>query len=134
MSKDRAIKVLVAKPGLDGHNRGARIMTLGLRDEGMDVTYTGLRRTPEQIVDRALEKKADVIGLSILSGAHKTLLPRVVELAREKGLGNTLIIAGGAIPDEDIPFLQEKGIRAVFGPGTSIREVADYIRQNVKNN
>ena len=134
MSKDRAIKVLVAKPGLDGHNRGARVMTLGLRDEGMDVTYTGLRRTPEQIVDRALEKNVDVIGLSILSGAHKTLLPRVVELAKEKGLDKTLIIAGGAIPDEDIPFLQEKGIKAVFGPGTSIKEVADYIRQNVKNN
>jgi len=134
MSKDRAIKVLVAKPGLDGHNRGARIMTLGLRDEGMDVTYTGLRRTPEQIVDRALEKQVDVIGLSILSGAHKTLLPRVAELAREKGLGNTLIIAGGTIPEEDIPFLQEKGISAVFGAGTSVREVADYIRQNVKNN
>jgi len=134
MSKNRAIKVLVAKPGLDGHNRGARVMTLGLRDEGMDVTYTGLRRTPEQIVDRALEKNVDVIGLSILSGAHKTLLPRVVELAKEKGLDKTLIIAGGAIPDEDIPFLQEKGIKAVFGPGTSIKEVADYIRQNVKNN
>lgn len=134
MSKERTIKVLVAKPGLDGHNRGARVMTLGLRDEGMDVTYTGLRRTPEQIVDRALEKNVDVIGLSILSGAHKTLLPRVVEAAKEKGLDKTLIIAGGAIPDEDIPFLQEKGIKAVFGPGTSIKEVADYIRQNVKNN
>ena len=134
MTKDRTIKVLVAKPGLDGHNRGARILTLGLRDEGMDVTYTGLRRTPEQIVDRALEKDVDVIGLSILSGAHKTLLPRVVELAKEKGLDKTLIIAGGTIPDEDIPFLQEKGIKAVFGPGTSLKEVADYIRQNVKNN
>jgi len=134
MSKNKTIKVLIAKPGLDGHNRGARILTLGLRDEGMEVTYTGLRRTPEQIVDRALEKNVDVIGLSILSGAHKTLLPRVVELAKEKGLGNTLIIAGGAIPEEDTPFLQEKGIHAVFGPGSSIKEVADYIRQNVKNN
>ena len=134
MSKDRAIKVLVAKPGLDGHSRGARIMTLGLRDEGMDVTYTGLRCTPEQIVDRALKENVDVIGLSILSGAHKTLLPRVVELARGKGLGNTLIIAGGAIPEEDIPFLQEKGISAVFSHGTSVREVADYIRQHAKNN
>ena len=101
MSKDKAIKVLIAKPGLDGHNRGARMLTLALRDEGMDVTYTGLRRTPEQIIERALEKKVDVIGLSILSGAHKPLLPRVVDLAREKGLGNTLIIAGGSIPDED---------------------------------
>ena len=132
MSKGRAIKVLIAKPGLDGHNRGARMLTLALRDEGMDVTYTGLRRSPEQILDRALEKKADVIGLSILSGAHKTLLPRVVDLAREKGLGNTLIIAGGSIPEEDIPFLKEKGIKAVFGPGSTVREIADYIRQNVK--
>ncbi len=133
MSKDKKIKVLIAKPGLDGHNRGAKIMTLGLRDEGMDVAYTGLRRTPEQIVARALEEKADVIGLSILSGAHKALLPIVVELARAKGLGGTLIIAGGSIPDEDIPFLQEKGINAIFGPGSSIKEIADYIRQNVKN-
>jgi len=132
MSKGRAIKVLIAKPGLDGHNRGARMLTLALRDEGMDVTYTGLRRTPEQIVDRALEKKVDVIGLSILSGAHKTLLPRVVEAAKEKGLDKTLIIAGGAIPDEDIPFLKEKGIKAIFGPGSTVREIADYIRQNVK--
>ena len=132
MSKDRPIKVLIAKPGLDGHNRGARVLTLGLRDDGMDVIYTGLRRTPEQIVDRALEEKADVIGLSILSGAHNTLLPRIVELAGQKGLGSTLIIAGGAIPEEDVPFLQEKGIRAVFGPGSTIKEIADYIRQGVK--
>lgn len=132
MSKGKAIKVLIAKPGLDGHNRGARIMTLGLRDEGMDVVYTGLRRTPEQIVEQAIEKKVDVIGLSILSGAHNTLLPRVAELARKKGLGDTLIVAGGSIPEEDIPFLKEKGIGAVFGSGSSIKEIADYIRQNVK--
>ncbi len=132
MSKGKAIKVLIAKPGLDGHNRGARIMTLGLRDEGMDVVYTGLRRTPEQIVEQAMEKKVDVIGLSILSGAHNTLLPRVAELAKKKGLGDTLIVAGGSIPEEDIPFLKEKGIGAVFGSGSSIKEIADYIRQNVK--
>lgn len=132
MSKGKAIKVLIAKPGLDGHNRGARIMTLGLRDEGMDVVYTGLRRTPEQIVEQAIEKKVDVIGLSILSGAHNTLLPRVAELAKKKGLGDTLIVAGGSIPEEDIPFLKEKGIEAVFGSGSSIKEIADYIRQNVK--
>jgi methylmalonyl-CoA mutase C-terminal domain/subunit len=133
MTSEREIKVLVAKPGLDGHNRGARILTLGLRDEGMDVIYTGLRKTPEEIVDRAVNDKVDVIGLSILSGAHKTLLPRVVELAKKKGLDKVLIIAGGAIPEEDIPFLKEHGVIAVFTPGTTIREVADYIRQNVKS-
>jgi len=133
MTKERAIKVLVAKPGLDGHNRGARILTLGLRDEGMDVIYTGLRKTPEEIVDRAAKGNVDVIGLSILSGAHNTLLPRVVELAKEKGLDWVLIIAGGAIPKEDVPFLQEKGISAVFSSGTAIKQVADYIRQNVKS-
>lgn len=132
MTSKKVIKVLVAKPGLDGHNRGARILTLGLRDEGMDVIYTGLRKTPEEIVDRAANEKVDVIGLSILSGAHKTLLPRVVELAKKKGL-KVLIIAGGAIPEEDVPFLKEHGVIAVFTPGTTIREVADYIRQNVKS-
>ena len=133
MTSERTIKVLVAKPGLDGHNRGARILTLGLRDEGMDVTYTGLRKTAEEIVDRAAKENVDVIGLSILSGAHKTLLPRVVELAKKKGLDKVLIIAGGAIPEEDVPFLKEHGVIAVFTPGTTIREVADYIRQNVKS-
>lgn len=132
MTKDRQIRVLIAKPGLDGHNRGARILTLGLRDEGMIVTYTGLRKTPEEIVDRAIKEDVDVIGLSILSGAHNTLLPRVVELAKERGMDKVLIIAGGAIPAKDIPFLKEKGIRAVFGPGSTIKEIADYIRQNVK--
>jgi len=133
MSKEKPIKVLIAKPGLDGHNRGARILTLGLRDEGMEVIYTGLRKTPEEIVDRAARENVDVIGLSILSGAHNTLLPKVVELAKGKGLDRVVIIAGGAIPKEDVPFLQEKGIRAVFGSGATIKQVADYIRQNVKS-
>ena len=133
MTREKPIKVLIAKPGLDGHNRGARILTLGLRDEGMEVIYTGLRKTPEEIVDRAAQEKVDVIGLSILSGAHNTLLPRVVELAKEKGLDRVLIVAGGAIPKEDVPFLQEKGIKAVFGPGATVKQVADYIRQNVKS-
>ncbi|GAH94770.1 unnamed protein product, partial [marine sediment metagenome] len=124
MTKEKPIRVLIAKPGLDGHTRGARILTLGLRDEGMDVIYTGLRKTPEEIVGRAVKEKADVIGLSILSGAHNTLLPKVVELAKEKGLDRVLIIAGGAIPKEDVPILQEKGISAVFGPGTAIKQVA----------
>lgn len=128
------IKVLIAKPGLDGHSRGARILTLGLRDEGMDVVYTGLRKTPEEIIDWAIKEKADVIGLSILSGAHSTLLPRVVEVAKKKGLGNVPIIAGGSIPEADVPFLKDKGIKAVFGPGSTIKEIADYIRQNVKAN
>ena len=132
MSKNNKIKVLIAKPGLDGHSRGARMLTLALREEEMDVTYTGLRRTPEQIVDEAIEKKVDVIGLSILSGAHKTLLPTVVELARKRGLDKVLIIAGGSIQEEDVPFLKEKGIQAVFLPGSSTKEIADYIRQNVK--
>ncbi len=133
MKKDRAIRVLIAKPGLDGHNRGARMLTLGLRDEGMEVIYTGLRKSPQEIVNAALQESVDVIGLSILSGAHNSLLPRVVDLAREKGMDDILVIAGGAIPDEDIPFLQERGIRAIFGPGSTIRQIADYIRQNVKS-
>lgn len=133
MTREKPIKVLIAKPGLDGHTRGARILTLGLRDEGMEVIYTGLRKTPEEIADKAAKESVDVIGLSILSGAHNTLLPKVVELAREKGLDQVLIIAGGAIPKEDVPILQEKGISAVFGPGTAIKQVADYIRQNVKS-
>ena len=133
MTREKAIRVLIAKPGLDGHNRGARILTLGLRDEGMNVIYTGLRKTPEEIVDRAAKEKVDVIGLSILSGAHNTLLPKVVELAKEKGLDRVLIVAGGAIPKEDAPFLQERGISAVFGSGTTVKQVADYIRQNVKS-
>ena len=133
MSKEEKIKVLIAKPGLDGHSRGARMLTLALRDEGMNSTYTGLRRTPEQIVDQALKEEVDVIGLSILSGAHKEILPRVVELARKQGLSKVLIIAGGSIPEEDVPFLKDKGIQAVFAPGSSIKEIADYIRQNAKN-
>lgn len=132
MTNDRPIRVLIAKPGLDGHSRGARILTLGLRDEGMSVTYTGLRKSPEEIVDRALKENVDVMALSILSGAHNTLLPRVAELAKEKGMDRVLIIGGGAIPEEDIPFLQEKSISAIFGPGSTIKEIADYIRQNVK--
>lgn len=133
MAREKPIKVLIAKPGLDGHNRGARILTLGLRDEGMEVIYTGLRKTAEEIVDRAAKEKVDVIGLSILSGAHNTVLPKVVELAKERALDRVLIIAGGSIPKEDVPFLQEKGINAVFGSGTTVKQVADYILQNVKS-
>ena len=131
MAKARVIRVLIAKPGLDGHERGARVLTLGLREQGMDVIYTGLRQTPEQIVERAFKEKVDVIGLSSLSGAHNTLFPEVALLAREKGMDKVLIIGGGLIPKEDIPSLQEKGIRAIFGPGVTIKKIAEYIESNV---
>ncbi len=132
MVADRAIRVLIAKPGLDGHDRGAKVLTLGLRGEGMEVTYTGLRQSPKQIVEKALQHGADVIGLSLLSGAHNTLFPEVVRLAKEKGMDKVLVIGGGLIPEEDMPFLQERGIKAIFGPGTPIKEIANYIRANVK--
>jgi len=131
--EDKQIRVLIAKPGLDGHNRGAKVLTMGLRQEGFDVIYSGLRQEPEQIVEKAIEKNVDVIGLSLLSGAHKELFPRVVEIARQRGLNKVLIIGGGVIPEEDIPFLRERGIAAIFGPGSSIKVIADYIRQNVYN-
>jgi methylmalonyl-CoA mutase C-terminal domain/subunit len=128
---ERPIKVLIAKPGLDGHDRGAKVLARGLRDEGFEVVYTGLRQTPEMIVSAALQEDVDVVGLSILSGAHMTLLPRITALLRERGMSDVLVTAGGIIPDDDIPALREAGIGAVFGPGTSIRAVADYIRANV---
>lgn len=127
------IRVLIAKPGLDGHDVGAKIMTYGLRDSGMEVIYTGLRQTPEAIAEVAMQEDVDVVGLSLLSGAHKYLLPRVSELLKEKEMGHVLIIAGGIIPPEDFPFLKEHGISEIFIPGTSIKQVADYIRSNVKD-
>ena len=129
---DRPIKVLIAKPGLDGHDRGAKVLARGLRDEGFEVVYTGLRQTPEMIVTAALQEDVDVVGLSILSGAHMTLLPKVAQGLREQGLDDVLLTAGGIIPDDDIPSLQEAGISRVFGPGTTIGEVAEYIRANVR--
>lgn len=129
---DRPIKVIIAKPGLDGHDRGAKVLARGLRDEGFEVIYTGLRQTPEMIVSAALQEDADVVGLSILSGAHMTLLPRICAGLREQGLEDVLVTAGGIIPDDDIPALREAGINRVFGPGTTIREVADYIRGNAR--
>jgi len=131
MAKERAIRVLIAKPGLDGHDRGARVLTLGLREQGMDVIYTGLRQTPDQIVERAFQEKVDVIGLSSLSGAHNTLFPQVVQLAKEKGMDKVLIIGGGLIPKEDMPLLEEKGVKAIFGPGTSIKKITEFIESNV---
>jgi len=127
----RPIKVLIAKPGLDGHDRGAKVLARGLRDEGFEVIYTGLRQTPEMIASAALQEDVDVVGLSILSGAHMTLLPRITRLLREQGMGDVLVAAGGIIPDEDVPILAEAGVSAVFGPGTPIGEVAEYLRAHV---
>ena len=125
------IRVLIAKPGLDGHDRGAKVIARALRDAGMEVIYTGLRQTPEMIVEAALQEDVDAVGLSILSGAHMALFPRIMQLLREKGLGDVAVFAGGIIPDEDLPALKEMGIRAVFGPGTSTQEVVDFIRQEL---
>lgn len=127
---DRPLKVLIAKPGLDGHDRGAKVLARGLRDEGFEVVYTGLRQTPEMIVTAALQEDVDVVGLSILSGAHMTLVPRVCAQLRERGLDDVLVTVGGIIPDDDIEPLREAGVAGVFGPGTTIREVADFIRAN----
>jgi len=126
------IRVLIAKPGLDGHDRGAKVLARGLRDEGFEVIYTGLRQTPEMIADAAEEEDVDVIGMSILSGAHMTLLPRVVELVRGRGMEDVLILAGGIIPDADIAKLTEAGIAEVFGPGTSIGQIGRYIREHAR--
>lgn len=130
MADERRIKVLLAKAGLDGHDRGVKVLRLGLQEEGMEVVYTGIRKTPEYIAQKAVDEHVDVVGLSSLAGAHKYLFPRVVELLREKGAGNTLVIGGGIIPEEDLPLLSEMGIRAIFGPGTSIKMIADFIRKN----
>jgi methylmalonyl-CoA mutase C-terminal domain/subunit len=125
---DRPLKVLIAKPGLDGHDRGAKVLARGLRDEGFEVVYTGLRQTPEMIVTAALQEDVDVVGLSILSGAHLTLLPRICGLMRDRGMSDVLVVAGGIIPDEDVAPLREAGVAAVFGPGTTIAQVAEFIR------
>jgi methylmalonyl-CoA mutase C-terminal domain/subunit len=127
----KKIRVLVAKPGLDGHDRGAKVVARALRDAGMEVIYTGLHQTPEEIVETALQEDVDVIGLSVLSGAHMTLLPRVVELLREKGAGDVLVIGGGIIPEEDARLLKEKGIAAIFGPGSSLKAIVDFIQSRL---
>ncbi len=128
----KPIRVLIAKPGLDGHDRGAKLIARALRDAGMEVIYTGLRQTPEQIVAAAVQEDVDVIGVSILSGAHNHLFPRIVELLREQGVNDVLIIAGGVIPDEDIPGLKEAGIDEIFTPGTTTTSTIEFIRNNVK--
>lgn len=130
MDKKR-IKVLIAKPGLDGHDRGAKVVTMGLRDEGMEVIYTGLRQTPEMIARVAVEEQPDVVGLSCLSGAHNYLFSEVVTQLKANGMGNIVVIGGGNIPHEDVPFLTEHGVSAVFPSGSSVKEVANYIREKV---
>jgi methylmalonyl-CoA mutase C-terminal domain/subunit len=126
------IRVLVAKPGLDGHDRGAKVVAKALRDAGMEVIYTGLRQTPEQIVETAIQEDVDVIGLSCLSGAHMTLFPKVIELLKKKGVKDVLVTGGGIIPLEDVPRLKKAGMAEVFGPGTTSDEIIGFIRKNVR--
>ena len=128
---DRKIRALIAKPGLDGHDRGAKVIARALRDAGMEVVYTGIRQTPEMIAEAALHEDVDVVGMSILSGAHMALFPRIMELLRENDMDDVLVVAGGIIPDEDVPALNELGIRGVFGPGTPTDEIVSFIRENV---
>ena len=130
---EHKIRVVIAKPGLDGHDRGARVIARALRDAGMEVIYTGLRQTPEQIVAAALQEDADVIGLSILSGAHMHICPRLMSLLEAQGLRDVLVIVGGIIPDLDIPKLNEIGVRGIFLPGTTMQDIVDYIRENVRS-
>jgi methylmalonyl-CoA mutase, C-terminal domain len=128
---DRKIRVLVAKPGLDGHDRGAKVVARALRDAGMEVIYTGIRQTPEMIAEAALQEDVDVVGLSILSGAHMALCPRVVELLHGEGLDDVLVVVGGIIPDDDIEPLKQAGVKGVFGPGTSTHDIIEFIRTQV---
>jgi methylmalonyl-CoA mutase C-terminal domain/subunit len=129
---DRKIRVLAAKPGLDGHDRGVKVVISALMDAGMEVVYTGLRQTPTQIVEAAIQEDVDVIAMSILSGAHDYLFPKVMELLKNKGVDDVLVIGGGIIPDEDIIVLKEAGIAEIFGPGTSTKDIVKYIEENIK--
>ena len=128
----KPIRVLIAKPGLDGHDRGAKLIARALRDAGMEVIYTGLRQTPEQIVAAAVQEDVDVIGMSLLSGAHNYLFPRVVELLKEQEADDILIVGGGVIPDDDIPVLKEAGIAEIFTPGTTTTQMKEFIKENVR--
>ncbi len=125
------VRIVVAKPGLDGHDRGAKVVARALRDAGMEVVYTGLHQTPEQIVEAAIQEDADAIGLSVLSGAHLTLMPRVVALLAERGAADIAVFGGGIIPDRDIPLLLEQGVRKVFTPGTPMRDIVSWVREHV---
>jgi len=129
---EQKIRVVIAKPGLDGHDRGAKVIARALRDAGMEVIYTGLRQTPEQIVGAALQEDADVIGLSILSGAHMHICPRVAALLKEKGLDDVMVVVGGIIPDLDVPKLNAMGIHGIFIPGTPMQQIVEYIRGHVR--
>ena len=129
---EQKIRVLVAKPGLDGHDRGAKVIARALRDAGMEVIYTGLRQTPEMIAAAALQEDVDAVGVSILSGAHNTLCPRIVQLLREQGLNDCLVLVGGIVPQEDIAVLQAQGVAQIFLPGTSTEEIVKFLRENVK--
>jgi methylmalonyl-CoA mutase C-terminal domain/subunit len=131
MNAEKRIRVLAAKPGLDGHDRGIKVVARSLMDAGMEVVYTGLRQTPVQIVESAIQEDVDVIAMSILSGAHDYLFPKVMELLREKGVDDVLVLGGGIIPDEDIPALKDSGIAEVFGPGTTTEEIITYIKGNI---
>lgn len=128
MSERRPIRVLVAKPGLDGHDRGAKVIVRALRDAGMEVIYTGIRQTPEMIASAALQEDVDVIGLSILSGAHMAVFPRIMELLRANGQDDVLVLAGGIFPDDDVPRIQALGITGIFGPGTPLSDIVEFIR------
>ncbi|HEV2113033.1 MAG TPA: cobalamin B12-binding domain-containing protein [Terriglobales bacterium] len=132
MPAEQKIRVLVAKPGLDGHDRGAKVIARALRDAGMEVIYTGLRQTPEMIVNAALQEDVHCIGLSILSGAHNAIVPRVMELMKKHNMDDVLVILGGTIPDQDVEGLKQIGVGAIFGPGTPINATVDFIRKNVK--
>jgi methylmalonyl-CoA mutase C-terminal domain/subunit len=131
MQSKRKIRILIAKPGLDSHDRGAKIVARSLRDAGMEVIYTGLRQTPEQIAETALQEDVDVIGLSILSGAHKALFPRIMELLKQKGLTDVMVFAGGIIPEEDVTEMKKLGIKEIFGPGTPTETIVEFVFENV---
>ena len=133
MSPDRKIRVLVAKPGLDGHDRGAKVIARALRDAGMEVIYTGLRQTPEMVVNASLQEDVDVIGLSILSGAHNAIVPRVMDLLKQNQMDDVLVLVGGIIPDQDIGPLKKAGVAAIFQPGTPMDSIIEFIRANVKS-
>ncbi len=132
MPADRKIRVLVAKPGLDGHDRGAKVIARALRDAGMEVIYTGLRQTPEMIVNSALQEDVDVIGLSILSGAHNAIVPRVNELLRQNKMDDVLLLVGGIIPEQDFELMKKAGVAGIFNPGTAMDDIVVFIRKNVK--
>ena len=133
MLTDRKIRVLVAKPGMDGHDRGVKVIARALRDAGMEVIYTGLRQTPEMIVNASLQEDVDVIGLSILSGAHNAIVPRVMELLRENQMSDVMVLVGGIIPVQDIEPLKQQGVAAIFAPGTPMEEIVRFIRENVSS-